>query len=100
MEKWLLKVQEMMIRSLKDVMQEAVDAYVEVPRSKWVVEWPGQVVLAVSSIYWTMDVTAAIQEGTVGVSGQTTTEGGSVWWGRLVVSIVPPPFVVCIGLPG
>ena len=68
-EKWLLQVQEMMIQSLKDVMQQSVDAYIEVPRSKWVVEWPGQVVLAVSSIYWTADVTTAIQEGTIGVGG-------------------------------
>ena len=66
-EKWLLQVQEVMILSLKDVMAKAVAAYVEEPRVKWVVEWPGQVVLAGTSIYWTKDVTLAIQNGTLKV---------------------------------
>ena len=67
-EKWLLQVQEFMILSLKDVMQHAMKSYLEVPRVKWVVEWPGQVVLAVTSTYWTTDVTNAIQTGTLKVS--------------------------------
>ena len=68
-EKWLLCVQQVMILSLKDVMQKAVKAYADDPRPKWVVEWPGQMVIAVSSIYWTTDVTNAIENGTLNVRG-------------------------------
>ena len=66
-EKWLLQVQLTMISSLKDVTGKAVTAYVEEPRRKWVLEWPGQVVIAASTIYWTQDVTDAIEHGTLKV---------------------------------
>ena len=66
-EKWLLQVQEVMIVSLKDVTTQAVGVYEEEPRVQWVVEWPGQVVLAATSIYWTRDVAAAIRNGTLKV---------------------------------
>ena len=64
-EKWLLQVQETMILSLQDVTKESVVAYEEKPRDKWVLEWPGQVVIAASTIYWTRDVTDAIEHGTL-----------------------------------
>ncbi|KAL5473898.1 hypothetical protein EMCRGX_G028462 [Ephydatia muelleri] len=64
-EKWLLQVQDTMIQSLKDITEKAYAAYAQVPRSKWVLEWPGQVVIAVSTIYWTQEVTSAIEEGTL-----------------------------------
>lgn len=67
-EKWLLEVQEVMILSLKDVMAEAVAVYEDTPRVQWVVQWPGQVVLAGTSIYWTKDVATAIRNGTLKVS--------------------------------
>lgn len=66
-EKWLLQVQEVMIISLRDVMAQSVAAYESEPRVQWVVEWPGQVVLAGTSIYWTRDVAAAIRNGTLKV---------------------------------
>lgn len=52
-----------MILSLRDVMKESVVAYDEIPRNKWVLDWPGQVVIAASTIYWTKDVTGAIEKG-------------------------------------
>ena len=67
-EKWLLRVQEVMILSLKDVMEKAVLAYTQVPRSKWVLDWPGQVVIAASSIHWTTEVAEAIDTGKLAVS--------------------------------
>ena len=66
-EKWLLQVQEGMIQSLKDVMIRAVTGYTQVPRAQWVIDWPGQVVIAASSIYWTTDVSSAIVNGTLKV---------------------------------
>ena len=66
-EKWLLRVQQVMIKSLCDVMAQSVEAYLTTPREKWVLEWPGQVVIAASSIYWTEDVNNAIRDGTLKV---------------------------------
>ncbi len=63
MEKWLLQVQQTMILSLKDVTKSSVTSYAEDPRKKWVLNWPGQVVIAVGTIYWTRDVTEAIETG-------------------------------------
>lgn len=42
-EKWLIQVEEVMINSLKKVTEDAVNAYNQTPRGKWVQEWPGQV---------------------------------------------------------
>ncbi len=41
-EKWLIQVEEMMIKSLMKVTEEALEAYKQEPREKWVQEWPGQ----------------------------------------------------------
>ncbi|EDQ84751.1 uncharacterized protein MONBRDRAFT_39136 [Monosiga brevicollis MX1] len=60
-EKWLDEVGKTMISSLHKVMQQSVDAYAKAPRNQWVQDWPGQVVLAVSSIYWTMAVESAFE---------------------------------------
>lgn len=38
-------------------------AYAETSRSQWVKDWPGQVVLCTSQIYWTLEVHEAIQAG-------------------------------------
>lgn len=46
-----------MKRSLREVMGESVDAYPKTPRKSWVLNWPGQVVIAASTIYWTAEVT-------------------------------------------
>uniref|UniRef100_A0A8C3PS23 Dynein axonemal heavy chain 3 n=1 Tax=Calidris pygmaea TaxID=425635 RepID=A0A8C3PS23_9CHAR len=53
-EKWLLQVEEMMLASIR-----------QVPRKTWVLQWPGQVVICVSSIYWTEEVSEAIRKGTL-----------------------------------
>ncbi|VDO03290.1 unnamed protein product [Rodentolepis nana] len=62
-EKWLLQVQDIMLLSVHDVISEAKDAYDSDIRDTWVLEWPGQVVLCVSQIFWTLEVSAAIAYG-------------------------------------
>lgn len=47
-EKWLLQVQDVMLVSLRDVIDAAHLAYATDIREDWVKEWPGQVVLCVS----------------------------------------------------
>uniref|UniRef100_A0A8C2U959 Dynein axonemal heavy chain 3 n=1 Tax=Coturnix japonica TaxID=93934 RepID=A0A8C2U959_COTJA len=37
----------------------------KVPRKAWVLQWPGQVVICVSTIYWTEAVSEAITKGTL-----------------------------------
>ncbi|KAM6320279.1 dynein axonemal heavy chain 3 [Podargus strigoides] len=64
-EKWLLQVEEMMLASLRQVLQDGKRGYVEVPRKTWVLQWPGQVVICVSSIYWTEEVSEAIRNRTL-----------------------------------
>ena len=59
-EKWLDQVRQTMITSLHKVTSESVEAYAKTARNQWVQDWPGQVVLAVSSIYWTSSVEEAL----------------------------------------
>lgn len=44
-------------------MHHILQAYSAEPRAKWVKEWPGQVVICVSQIYWTLEVHEAIRKG-------------------------------------
>ena len=43
--------------SLRKVMADAVESYPNQPRQEWVLNWPGQVVLASSIVHWTAEVT-------------------------------------------
>ena len=45
------------------IVKQAMEAYLSNKRVKWVVSWPGQVVLCVSQKYWTAEVHKAIGEG-------------------------------------
>uniref|UniRef100_G3NDR4 Dynein axonemal heavy chain 12 n=1 Tax=Gasterosteus aculeatus aculeatus TaxID=481459 RepID=G3NDR4_GASAC len=62
-EKWLVQVEDVMIRSVRDVVARSRVAYAETARSQWVREWPGQVVLCTSQIFWTLEVHEAIRAG-------------------------------------
>uniref|UniRef100_A0A667J1Y3 Dynein axonemal heavy chain 3 n=1 Tax=Lynx canadensis TaxID=61383 RepID=A0A667J1Y3_LYNCA len=57
-EKWLQQVEQMMLASMQEVIRLGIEAYVQVPRNQWVLQWPGQVVICVSSIFWTKEVRA------------------------------------------
>jgi len=59
-EKWLLQVEETMVMSIRDVIRQSVNAYAVTPRKQWVIEWPGQIAICVSCIYWTLEVTEAM----------------------------------------
>ena len=64
MEKWLLEVEGAMFESVHDVTGRGIDAYATTDRKDWVISWPGMVVLVVTAMYWTQEVTAALQAGT------------------------------------
>jgi dynein heavy chain len=67
-EKWLAQVEELMVRSVRDMCREAVAAYQRQPRAKWALQWPGQAVACASSIHWTTEVSTAIRSNEVAVS--------------------------------
>lgn len=56
----IAQVEVQMRNSLKDVTRRAFEAYATSERVPWIVHWPGQVVLCISSMYWTLEMGAAI----------------------------------------
>uniref|UniRef100_A0AAY4CQS0 Dynein axonemal heavy chain 12 n=1 Tax=Denticeps clupeoides TaxID=299321 RepID=A0AAY4CQS0_9TELE len=66
-EKWLVRVEHVMLQSIRDVVNRARLAYPESQRNQWVREWPGQVVLCASQIHWTDEVHEAIRAGPQGL---------------------------------
>ncbi|KAL1115990.1 hypothetical protein AAG570_005485 [Ranatra chinensis] len=60
-EKWLIQVESQMMISIRHVIEKSFKSYTTRYRSKWVVSWPGQVVLCVSQIYWTSEVHACLR---------------------------------------
>ncbi|XP_016404673.1 dynein heavy chain 12, axonemal [Sinocyclocheilus rhinocerous] len=66
-EKWLVQVEDIMLRSIRDVINRSRLAYPEIKRSQWVRDWPGQVVLCTSQLYWTLEVHEAIRSGANGL---------------------------------
>ncbi|CAO2583041.1 Dynein axonemal heavy chain 3, partial [Lemmus lemmus] len=64
-EKWLQQVEQVMLASMRQVIENGIEAYVKVPRKAWVLQWPGQVVICVSSIFWTKEVSEALVEDTL-----------------------------------
>ena len=62
-EKWLLELQDDMVKSIRKVIAESLEAYKEEPRTQWVLKWPGQAVLCVTQKYWTDSVTTALATG-------------------------------------
>ena len=51
------QVEEVMKLSLREVTKQAIEAYGAAERTDWVLNWPGQVVLAASITHWTAEVT-------------------------------------------
>ncbi len=55
----------MMYKSVKKSVRDSVGDYVSRgDRPQWVLNWPGQVVLAVSQVYWTSEVAEVCQHRT------------------------------------
>ena len=73
-EVWLEQIEKIMRKTVAYQNDMAVEDYQKLAvdageRTKWLVKWPGQVVLSSSQIYWTQDMTSAIEnEGGGGVA--------------------------------
>lgn len=59
-ERWLAELEERQYETMRDQLARAIGAYACTDRETWLLAWPAQVVLAVSQIYWTQDVTRAL----------------------------------------
>ena len=62
-EKWLTAIEEQMQGSLRTLFGQAIESYATTPREKWILVWPGQLVLGASQVYWTQEVNTSIVEG-------------------------------------
>ncbi len=67
-EKWLDQVETAMLESLKVITMKSLKNYGETHRKKWVLEWPGQIILCVSQKYWTSEVEEALADNKLAVS--------------------------------
>ncbi|XP_068442262.1 dynein axonemal heavy chain 1 [Clinocottus analis] len=62
-EDWLRAVEKSMKATLRDSIDRSLKAYPEQPRVEWVLSWPGQVVIAGCQVYWTAEVSEALDKG-------------------------------------
>ncbi|OAF70501.1 hypothetical protein A3Q56_01728, partial [Intoshia linei] len=56
-EDWLLQVERVMKASIRSILEKAINEYSDESRMKWVLMWPGQIVIAGSQLFWTQNVT-------------------------------------------
>lgn len=59
-ERWLVDLEISMQSTIREIIEKALISYKNIERQEWVIQWPGQVVLAVSCTHWTSEVTQAI----------------------------------------
>ena len=64
-EKWLQQVEQVMIKSMKSLMGQAIDCYVQDERQSWILSWPGQIVQSADLIRWTANSTRAIRDNSL-----------------------------------
>lgn len=67
-EEWLNVIEDMMKMSIRQQIELSLKEYAEIPRTQWVLRWPGQVVLVGSQTFWTKELGEAIlNRGNAGV---------------------------------
>ncbi|CUG87383.1 dynein heavy chain, putative [Bodo saltans] len=59
-ESWLKEVELMMKSSVNNQVKLATEDYPKTARTKWVLKWAAQAVIAVSQVYWTSDCEAEL----------------------------------------
>ena len=60
-EKWLVQVENEMLKAVKDETVKSWTSYQKTNRSDWMIQWPGMVVLAVSQIFWSADIEMSLK---------------------------------------
>lgn len=59
-EKWLVQVEDQMLKAVKMETELSYYDYPTLSRVDWLLSWEGMVVLAVSQVYWAVDVHEAL----------------------------------------
>jgi dynein heavy chain len=55
-EHWMLQLEDVMRKTIRDIMEKAIIDYTKTPRPKWMQSWPGMVVLNGSQMHWTKEM--------------------------------------------
>ena len=66
-EKWLVEVEDVMLRSVKDFHEKAMQNYGHKEREKWVISWQGMAVLCIAMMFWTSQAEESMKKG--GIDG-------------------------------
>ena len=78
MEVWLVELEDSMIETVRCYCFGSWCDYPTKPFDKWLQLWPGQVVICVFNLYWTQDITRALQdEGNAGLGKYETVMKGT-----------------------
>lgn len=62
-EVWLVQLEDAMIETVRDQAFKARDDYAGSSFVDWVCRWPGQVIIGIMNLYWTHEVTTALEDG-------------------------------------
>ncbi|CUG85918.1 dynein heavy chain, putative [Bodo saltans] len=68
-ELWLGAVEEVMAESIRDHLRRSREDYPNRKRTEFIRHWPGQIVIAICSVYWTMEATEAMVSDATGLQG-------------------------------
>ncbi|KAL8563604.1 Dynein heavy chain 1, axonemal [Nucella lapillus] len=60
-EDWLSEIERIMKCTMRQTIKDALEDYKKAARTKWVLKWPGQVVIAGCQTYWSSEITEALQ---------------------------------------
>ena len=74
-EKWLAQVETSMADTVLEQMKDAIKDYTQrnchtaaENRQQWMLQWPGQIIICVSQIYWARETEEAIAQGLTGLT--------------------------------
>ncbi|KAI8481625.1 Dynein heavy chain 1, axonemal [Branchiostoma belcheri] len=62
-EDWLLEVERVMRESLRTIIGRSLAVYPDTKRTEWVLDWPGQIVIAGCQTFWSKEVSDSLEEG-------------------------------------
>ena len=62
-ETWLTKCETVIYQTMHKLARDSIADYATKPRTDWILQWPGQLVLNCGQVYWTKEVTDAIASG-------------------------------------